>query len=137
MQQRGPPTVPITSSDFAVMRWDKAKGSPERGVESEMMETNMPVLMPAPQAPQNPRAARNALPAIFHLCQRSGQINVTARILICCQQRRTDHNVMLRTVHVTERKCHHFVEDLHGIFGGFRKAHTEDTDLARLRNVPS
>lgn len=33
---------------------------------------------------------------------------------------------MLRTVHVAERETHHFVEDLHGIFRGFRKADTEN-----------
>ena len=33
---------------------------------------------------------------------------------------------MLRAVHVAERKIHHFVEDFHGIFRGFRKADTEN-----------
>ena len=61
LQQRGPPTAPMAARDLAVIRWDKEKGSCERGVDPEMMETNMPELMPAPQAPQKPQAPPGTL----------------------------------------------------------------------------
>ena len=56
MQQRGPPTSPMAPSDFAVILCDSANGSTLRGVEPEMIDTNMPEEIPAPQAPQKPHA---------------------------------------------------------------------------------
>ena len=49
------------TSDFAVILWDSANGSLVRGVDCEMMDTNIPVLIPAPQAPQKPQAPPGTL----------------------------------------------------------------------------
>lgn len=46
---------------FAVILWDSANGSLVRGVDFEMMDTNIPVLIPAPQAPQKPQAPPGTL----------------------------------------------------------------------------
>ena len=56
LQQRGPPTSPIASSALAVILWDRPKLSFPRGVDPVIMEINIPELIPAPQAPQNPQA---------------------------------------------------------------------------------
>ncbi len=60
-QQRGPPISPIAPKAFAVIRWESAKGSAESGVDFERMDTNMPELRPAPQAPQKPQAPPGTL----------------------------------------------------------------------------
>ena len=39
LQQRGPPISPMAAMDFAVILWDRAKGSTLSGVEPEAMET--------------------------------------------------------------------------------------------------
>lgn len=54
LQHLGPPISPIASSDLEVILWDRANGSTDNGVDFEMMEMNMPELIPAAQAPQNP-----------------------------------------------------------------------------------
>ena len=46
---------------FAVILWDSANGSLVSGVDCEMMDTNIPVLIPAPQAPQKPQAPPGTL----------------------------------------------------------------------------
>ena len=56
LQQLGPPISPMAARDRAVILWDRAKGSTLRGVEPEAIETNIPELIPAPQAPQKPQA---------------------------------------------------------------------------------
>ena len=56
LQQRGPPISPMAPSAFAVILWERAKGSSARGVDRDRIETNIPLLIPAPQAPQNPQA---------------------------------------------------------------------------------
>ena len=48
-------------NDFAVILCDKAKGSTVNGVEDEMIDTNIPELIPAPQAPQKPQAPPGTL----------------------------------------------------------------------------
>ena len=50
------PIPPMAPSDFAVILCDSANGSTVRGVEPEMIDTNMPEEIPAPQAPQKPHA---------------------------------------------------------------------------------
>ena len=65
LQQRGPPTVPIRSRAFDVIKWDRAKGSTASGVDFEIIETNMPVLIPAPQAPQKPQVPPGTLFPLF------------------------------------------------------------------------
>lgn len=55
LQHLGPPISPILLSDSAVIRCERAKGLFFNGVDSEMIEINMPELMPAPQAPQKPQ----------------------------------------------------------------------------------
>ena len=56
LQQRGPPISPICPSDLAVILCDRANGSFAKGVDFEIMDINIPELIPAPQAPQNPQA---------------------------------------------------------------------------------
>ena len=51
LQHLGPPTVPIASSDLAVILFDKPKFAPPSGVDPEMIEMKIPLLIPAPQAP--------------------------------------------------------------------------------------
>lgn len=53
--------VPICSRAFAVIRFERPNGSTVRGVDLETMDTNMPALIPAPQAPQNPQAPPGTL----------------------------------------------------------------------------
>ena len=47
MQQRGPPISPICPSDLAVILCESANGSFAKGVDFEMMEINIPELIPA------------------------------------------------------------------------------------------
>ena len=61
LQQRGPPTSPICPSESAVILCDSANGSLAKGVDFEIMDINMPELIPAPQAPQNPQAPPGTL----------------------------------------------------------------------------
>ncbi len=61
LQQRGPPISPISSSDLAVILCDNANGSFSKGVDFEMMDINIPELIPAPQAPQKPQAPPGTL----------------------------------------------------------------------------
>lgn len=61
LQQRGPPISPIFSSDFAVILCDSENGSFAKGVDFEIMDINIPELIPAPQAPQNPHAPPGTL----------------------------------------------------------------------------
>ena len=61
MQHRGPPISPMAPRDFAVIRCDRANGSVDKGVEEDAIDTNIPELMPAPQAPQNPQAPPGTL----------------------------------------------------------------------------
>lgn len=56
LQQRGPPIPPSLSNDREVMRLECPQASPANGLEPVMMETAIPVLTAAPQAPQNPHA---------------------------------------------------------------------------------
>ena len=44
LQQRDPPIEPMASRDFEVIRLESPNGSPARGVEPDMMETNIPEL---------------------------------------------------------------------------------------------
>lgn len=55
MQQRGPPTLPINSKDLDVIRLERPQGSCERGVLAVTIDTNIPLLIAAPQAPQKPQ----------------------------------------------------------------------------------
>ena len=61
LQQRGPPISPICPSAAAVILCDSANGSSVSGVDREMIETNIPVLIPAPHAPQKPHAPPGTL----------------------------------------------------------------------------
>ena len=61
LQQRGPPIAPMLPRDFAVILCDRANGSFAKGVDFEIMEINIPELIPAPQAPQNPQAPPGTL----------------------------------------------------------------------------
>ena len=61
LQHRGPPISPMADRDFAVILCEKAKGSTVKGVDFEMMDTNIPELIPAPHAPQNPQAPPGTL----------------------------------------------------------------------------
>ena len=61
LQQRGPPISPICPSDLAVILCDSANGSFAKGVDFEIMDINIPELIPAPQAPQNPQAPPGTL----------------------------------------------------------------------------
>ncbi len=61
LQHRGPPISPIFPNDFAVILWERANGSFVRGVDFEIIDTNIPELIPAPQAPQNPHAPPGTL----------------------------------------------------------------------------
>ena len=51
LQHRGPPISPMRPRDLDVIWRESANGSTASGVDLEMMETNMPELMPAPHAP--------------------------------------------------------------------------------------
>ena len=74
LQQRGPPISPIRSRDLAVIMCDRAKGSFVSGVDFEMMETNIPELIPAPQAPQKPQAPPGTfLPRFISSLRASGR----------------------------------------------------------------
>ena len=52
LQQRGPPTSPIAPSAEDVILFDNPHASFARGVEPVTIDTNIPALTPAPQAPQ-------------------------------------------------------------------------------------
>ena len=56
MQHRGPPAFPISSRAFDVILLERLKGFVAKGVDPDIIDTNMPELTPAPQAPQNPHA---------------------------------------------------------------------------------
>ena len=71
LQHRGPPTLPICSKDLEVIRWDKRNGSAANGVDLEMMDTNIPVLMPAPHAPQKPQAPPGTLLPLLYISARA------------------------------------------------------------------
>lgn len=93
LQHLGPPILPICSNDFEVMKWDRRNASSASGVDPEMMDTNIPVLSPAPQAPQKPqlppgtafpllyistRASSSAIsPPAFRYAVRSAQPTIT------------------------------------------------------------
>ena len=53
--------MPICSNALAVMRLDRPNGLFVSGVDFEIIETNMPALIPAPQAPQKPHAPPGTL----------------------------------------------------------------------------
>ncbi len=55
------PISPIFFSDSEVILCASANGSFAKGVDFEMIEMNIPVLIPAPQAPQNPQAPPGTL----------------------------------------------------------------------------
>ena len=61
LQQRGPPYLDISDSAREVISFESDQGSPANGVEPVTMDTNIPVLIPAPQAPQNPQAPPGTL----------------------------------------------------------------------------
>ena len=67
----GPPTCPILARDLEVMPWARLKGSSARGVEPEIIDTNMPLLMPAPQAPQLPQAPPGTWPPLIIMVSRA------------------------------------------------------------------
>ena len=56
LQQRGPPTAPIRARAWDVIPLARPQGSPAKGVAPVAMETYIPALIPAPQAPQKPQA---------------------------------------------------------------------------------
>lgn len=56
LQQRGPFTFPICMRAQEVILFDKPHSSDFKGVHEVMIEINIPVLIPAPHAPQNPQA---------------------------------------------------------------------------------
>ena len=62
------------------------------------MDTNIPALIPAPQAPQKPQAPPGT--------------------------ERPHHTVMFRPMHMTERHCHHLIKNHHRISGCFLHAET-------------
>ena len=61
--------------------------------------------------PKAASAAGNAPSSIHHLRQCAAKINVSACVVIRGQQRRSHHNVMLRTVHMTGGQRHHLFND--------------------------
>ena len=116
LQQRGPPISPICSSELAVILCDSANGSFSKGVDFEMMEINIPELIPAPQAP--PEAASttwNALPSIQYFYQCAMKVDISACVFIRRQQGRTYHDMVFRTVHMTEWHSHHLFNDINWI----------------------
>lgn len=72
--------VPMASRARAVIWLERPRGSLLSGVAFERMERDIPVLIPAPQAPQKPAdAAGDVLPAALKLYQRGRQVDLTAR----------------------------------------------------------
>ena len=59
--------------------------------------------------------ARDLPASVHHFRQSLRQVNFTACILICRQQRSPDHHVMLRPMHMAERHSHHPFNDSYGI----------------------
>ena len=53
LQHLGPPMLPIASSALEVILLARTQGSFLSGVAPEIIDINIPVLIPAPQAPQN------------------------------------------------------------------------------------
>ena len=66
LQHLAPPISPIALSEREVMRFDKPNSVVFNGVDPVTMEINIPELIPAPQAPQNPQAP----PGTLDLCSR-------------------------------------------------------------------
>ena len=58
LQHLGPAIFPISPSALEVIRFDNPHDLPESGLALVMIETNIPVLIPAPQAPQEVMSAR-------------------------------------------------------------------------------
>ena len=54
------------------------------------------------------------------------QIDPAARIPVCRQQGGANHDVMLRSVHMTEGQMHHLFDDRNGILCGFCLAQADD-----------
>ena len=77
-------------------------------------------------APEAAGAAGNAFPPVHHLGQRSAQVDLSPRAFEGRQQRRADHHVMLRSVHMAKRHLHHFFDDGNRIFRGLRHAESDD-----------
>jgi hypothetical protein len=61
LQHRGPPISPSLANEREVIRFECPQASFIKGVDPVMMEMNMPVLMAAPHAPQNPHAPPGTL----------------------------------------------------------------------------
>lgn len=81
-----------------------------------MMEMNIPMLMAAPHAPQNPHApSRNLASPAYHFAESFRQVNPTSGIMVCSQESGTNHDMMLRTMHVAERHIHHLPNYLYRI----------------------
>ena len=64
-------------------------------------------------------AAWNALPAVHHLRQRSGEVDIPAGIFVCRKQGGPDHHMVFRPVHMAERQFHHLFKNGDRIPGGF------------------
>lgn len=56
LQHLGPPTSPMEPSALEVILLESPQESSDIGVAPVAIETNIPALIPAPQAPQNPHA---------------------------------------------------------------------------------
>ena len=76
LQHLGPSMLPMESSAFDVILLDSPQGLPVRGVAFEMIEMNIPVLMPAPQAPQNPHAPPGTLCPLFIISVRASDRSI-------------------------------------------------------------
>lgn len=61
--------------------------------------------------PKAASAAGNAPSSIHHLRQCAAKLNVSACVVVCRQQCRSYHHMMLRTVHMTGGQRHHLFND--------------------------
>ena len=97
LQHLGPPISPIALSDLAVILCDSAKGSCASGVELEMIEINIPELIPAPQAPQKPQAPPGTLfPRFIISIVPTPLILRGQRITLSCPSRLASRLVLIR-----------------------------------------
>lgn len=118
--------VPMASRARAVIWLERPRGSLLSGVAFERMERDIPVLIPAPQAPRNRRRGGDVLPAALKLYQRRRQVDLTASVSVGGEQAGANQDVVLWAVHMTKGLGHQMVQNLNRVCGGGFQAKGED-----------
>ena len=120
LQNQPPPESPDKNLFYNTSDRRCAKSLPVLYKTSDSKRPRNPPSEPTSAGtPESAGSSWNGFPTVQHFHHRFPQINSTSRIFICSKQRRSHHDMMLRSMHMAKRCIHHLPDNLDRISGCF------------------